>query len=476
MFKKLDKFKEKISSGVSNVTGSKDKEEITYVIQPADCAQLVGGFGIGLGLNNENQLSQPSPIKECKQLVSIPSTFKLDIANVSLGNEHSFYQTKDGKFFYAGSNKEGQFGTISAIHVDSLTQYNNSQIKFKKIICGQYHTAFISDKGQIYTAGKSDLLGIRSDESKKTPTLIPALADQKIELYATGPRHSFVVTKEGHLYGWGKSDNLGVGSFVKVKRVTTITHEPTIVDTCAAFLSFKIVQIAIGDDHTLALCNNGDVYAWGRGEEFQLGNKTKETRASPILVESLRSLNIISIQCGSFNCSALTDKKECYIWGQYGEDLIATPQPLCPGGSSHPFKVQEISQNGFYNIFTTLDSDIYTFGIDYKMFNKSAWLPLLLKIDDPLLLNKRITQVSASAAGYYVIIYDGSTTLYAEIDYSKKGMKPTKTLSPLPQSQYAKDKEALFGKPSSSSSSSSTNTTRSSGASRPKRDDDDSVL
>ncbi|KAN0032031.1 hypothetical protein ACTFIV_005904 [Dictyostelium citrinum] len=487
MFKKFDKLKEKVSGGISNLSG-KDTNEPTYIIQPADVAQLVGGFVIGFGLNAENQLSQPSPKSEYKNLVSIPSSFKHNIANVSLGNSHCFYHTKDGKFYYAGTNRVGEFGTVSTGHVDELTQFNHSTLKFKEIICAQQHTMFIGVDGKLYGSGKPELLGMSTDEAKKTPTLIPALSQHKIALYATSNKHSFAVTEDGILFGWGKSDLLGIGSFVKVKKITVTTKEPIVIDTCSAFLSFRIKSIACGEEHTIALLETGDVYGWGRGDEGQLGHGIKENRVSPILIDSVKSLNVISVQCGAFNSSALTTDKECYIWGQFGEELIMTPQPLCPGGSRQPLKVQQISQNGFYNIVVTLSGDIYHFGIDYKLFTKSAWIPTLLKIDDPLLMGKRVTQVAASAAGYYMIIYDGTPIYYPEIDHSRKGAKPTKTLAPLPESQYSKNKDALFGgnKPTNTTylnkernknnPTTTTTTTSSSNNSRNHRDNDEDVL
>ncbi|KAF2075766.1 hypothetical protein CYY_002948 [Polysphondylium violaceum] len=471
MFKKLDKLKNKVTEGINDKLGGEKEPKVTTIIQPADCTNLVGGFVIAFGDNHENQLAQTNPQSSYsnKNLVSIPSSFKPNIAYVTCGNDHCFFVAKDGKIYFTGSNKLGQFGSATSSRADQLTEYRHTVLKAKKVFCGEYNTAFISDKGQLYLTGKGELLGTLSTDTKMAPTLVPALSSYTIEDYATGPKHSYAVDKDGNIYGWGKSDNLGIGNFVKVKKITKILREPMLIES-PAFVAHKVTSIACGDDHTLCLLNNGDVYAWGRGDEGQLGNQSKDLKVSPTLVESLQNYKVRQISCGAFNSSMVTVEDDCYIWGQYGEHIM-TPQ-LLQVGYKESVKVKQIAQNSYYNIVLSTSNDIYTFGADYKIATKDSWTPTKLYINDPVLVGKKVTQVAASAANYYMIVYEGADLKYGtNIDYSKKGHKATaKDLPPMPQSTYAKNKAALFAKPSSTTTTTTTSTSSS------KYDHDESVL
>jgi len=78
-----------------------------------------------------------------------------------------------------------------------------------------------------------------------------------------GKKHLAVLTEAGAVYTWGFGEfgALGLGG-------ATFSRIPKLVKT----LSDKVVvQIACGEYHTLALTDKGDVYAWGRGFEGQLG-------------------------------------------------------------------------------------------------------------------------------------------------------------------------------------------------------------
>jgi len=80
---------------------------------------------------------------------------------------------------------------------------------------------------------------------------------------ASGKKHLLVLTEAGQLYSWGYGEFgvLGLSG-------ATVARVPQIIKS----LSDKVVsQVACGEYHTLALTNTGDVYAWGRGFEGQLG-------------------------------------------------------------------------------------------------------------------------------------------------------------------------------------------------------------
>lgn len=45
-----------------------------------------------------------------------------------------------------------------------------------------------------------------------------------------------------------------------------------------------IISVAAGDFHTVALKNDGTVWAWGRNHEGQLGDNSRTDRLTPVQV------------------------------------------------------------------------------------------------------------------------------------------------------------------------------------------------
>ncbi|EGG17391.1 hypothetical protein DFA_08386 [Cavenderia fasciculata] len=450
----------KVSTKVDEVKEKRAQDKLTIVVPQAESSAIKGGFVVAIGNNESKQLVQgPKGSTNYKQMTAIIPSFLVDIAYVSVGHDHIYFVSKDGKFYYSGSNKDGQLGAMSPSKDDQLVQFTNLKIGAKSVVCGHHHTMFLCDKGALYSTGRADMLGIKTDENKYSPNQVITLANKKIDLYATGPKHSYAVDDTGNIYAWGRSDLLGLGQFVKVKQISVQRKEPTLIEH-TGFLNFKIVQIACGDEHTLCLLQNGAIYAWGRGEEGQLGNGVKETRQSPIPIDSLAGLKLKSISAGAFNSAAITDDGECYVWGQYHKSILK-PEPLNTGDRKVLKNVAQISQSGYYNILYTTTNDVYTFGIDYKLSTEAAWIPTKHHIDDPFLLTKKITQVVASSSNFYLIVYEGSSMEPKfKIDYTL-GNDKTKSLQPLAPSQYRQNMNALLAKPSKPSTSSTTTSTTS---------------
>ncbi|EFA83284.1 regulator of chromosome condensation domain-containing protein [Heterostelium album PN500] len=81
----------------------------------------------------------------------------------------------------------------------------------------------------------------------------------------------------------------------------------------------RIKQIACGEAHSLAVTEFGDVYSWGRGKEGELGHPQKAMTAPPALIKALEHERIVKVACGNYHSLALTDTGKVYQWGQLHE-------------------------------------------------------------------------------------------------------------------------------------------------------------
>lgn len=98
--------------------------------------------------------------------------------------------------------------------------------------------------------------------------------------------------------------------------------------------STKVVAIAAGEAHTLALTADGNVYSWGRGTFGRLGNGSELDHHLPTKIEFnfTDNLKIVGISAGAYHSLALADDGSVWSWGYntYGQLGVDGENSLVP--------------------------------------------------------------------------------------------------------------------------------------------------
>ena len=83
----------------------------------------------------------------------------------------------------------------------------------------------------------------------------------------------------------------------------------------------RVYSVAAAYRHSLALTEAGRVYTWGYGAAGRLGHGGFQERYTPALVESLRDIRVVAVAAGDFHSMALTGGGRVYTWGEgeYGQ-------------------------------------------------------------------------------------------------------------------------------------------------------------
>ncbi|XP_021819301.1 ultraviolet-B receptor UVR8 [Prunus avium] len=93
-------------------------------------------------------------------------------------------------------------------------------------------------------------------------------------------------------------------------------------------LSRKVVAVAAGEAHTLALTGDGFVYSWGRGMFGRLGSGAEADEFFPVRIKfndprsaEERRLKLVGVAAGSYHSLALADDGSVWCWGYniYGQ-------------------------------------------------------------------------------------------------------------------------------------------------------------
>lgn len=149
------------------------------------------------------------------------------------------------------------------------------------------------------------------NEQQRQPKLIESLVGLKVKEICAGYHHSMALTSKSGLYCWGSgwSGQLGTGN-------TKDLNTPTFVDTFQFNTKCKIVKIAAGYHHSLALTDDGRIYTWGYGEVGQLGHGNSIKRVlTPKCIEGLSDVKFIDISASEHHTLALTSDGKVYSWG-----------------------------------------------------------------------------------------------------------------------------------------------------------------
>eukprot|EP01102_Stenamoeba_stenopodia_P014748 TRINITY_DN493_c0_g1_i2.p1 TRINITY_DN493_c0_g1~~TRINITY_DN493_c0_g1_i2.p1 ORF type:complete len:1112 (+),score=366.40 TRINITY_DN493_c0_g1_i2:185-3520(+) len=310
---------------------SGDKEK-TYQVQSVPLPSNVRILKVAVGKTHTVALSETGDLWVCGSTtrgqlgtgetgspIHTPITSLLtgiNVRHVACGALHTVCLTDAGKAIAFGDNSCGQLG----VHPDVGSSYRTTPIiiagiqalNVVKVACGAYHTALITDTGNLYTFGSNSdgQLGLDSVGGSHTPSLVAALHNQGVVAVACGTSHTVaIVGQEADVYVWGRGADGRLG--LDDKENKTIS-KPTLNPF---FKGLKIQKIACGEGHSLALSSQGRVYSWGVGREGQLGHGSFNSIGKPKALQTLFGVPIKDIECGEKMSAAISETGELYTWG-----------------------------------------------------------------------------------------------------------------------------------------------------------------
>ena len=155
------------------------------------------------------------------------------------------------------------------------------------VACGEFFTAALTERGAVYTFGNGGQGQYGVAEIQPAPLksqLVPrqVLAaffnGERVVMLAAGCAHTVALTEQGNVYTWGNgtSGQLGHGS-------NRCESGPQQVDP-GRFRGEKVVFVAAGGMHTAAVTAGGRLYTWGYGEDGELGHGDGWTMHVTIMV------------------------------------------------------------------------------------------------------------------------------------------------------------------------------------------------
>ncbi|XP_017782464.1 PREDICTED: E3 ubiquitin-protein ligase HERC2 isoform X2 [Nicrophorus vespilloides] len=258
-----------------------------------------------LGLGHNSNVSFPRPIPFLSQYV-------IKKVAVHSGGKHALALTLDGKVFSWGEGEDGKLGHGNRLNLDKPKMIERLRSKrIRDIACGSSHSAAISSSGELFTWGLGEYgrLGHGDNITQLKPKLVKTLVGHRIVQVACGSRdaQTLALSDEGLVFSWGDGDfgKLGRGG----SEGCNIPHNIERLN------ALNVAQIECGAQFSLALTKNGEIWTWGKGDYFRLGHGTDQHVRKPTMIETFRDKKIIHVAVGALHCLAVTDNGQVYAWG-----------------------------------------------------------------------------------------------------------------------------------------------------------------
>jgi alpha-tubulin suppressor-like RCC1 family protein len=117
------------------------------------------------------------------------------------------------------------------------------------------------------------------------------LEGRKVIKIAAGYSHAVALTANGELFIWGMG---------------TI-HQPELV---TALGGVKVIDFVCGQDYTIILDDQGQIRSFGKGKTGVLGLASEKFAAEPTLVEGMIGKKVVKLSAGWKHVSCLAEEAE----------------------------------------------------------------------------------------------------------------------------------------------------------------------
>lgn len=283
------------------------------------------GRVLAWGKNNRGELgdgstaSSPLPV-----WVKLPRGVKITV--IAAGSVNSLAVTSSGDVLAWGWDAFGQLGDGTRITSDIPVRVKLPRgVRVVAVSAGEQHCLALTARGRVLAWGRNDSgqLGTGDTRVRLVPAWVRLPGGTRVTAIATGMFHSLAATSSGRVLAWGYNvfGQLGVG--------LVGTSKSDLPVWAGLPKAARIVAVAAGGEHSLALTARGVLFAWGVNYEGQLGDGRQGLgRHRPLPVKLPRGTRVTAIAAGWGHSLALTSAGAVLAWGVDPTGTSTLPVPV----------------------------------------------------------------------------------------------------------------------------------------------------
>ncbi len=278
-------------------------------------------------------------------------------AAIAAGGIHSVALKSDGTVWAWGNNDVAdQLGDGTGVNRSVPGQVPGLS-GITAIAAGYYHTLALKAGGSVLAWGYNFSNQLGTGVSAGPSSLIQVNGVSQVTAISAGDAHSVALEADGSVWTWGANDvgQLGDGS-------VTGQYQGRAVPQAVPGLT-RIVAIAAGGSHTLALRSDGTLWAWGSNYSGQLGDGTTTDRAKPVQVAGFN--NVVTIAAGENHSVAVTSDGTVWAWGVNYDGRLgngSTQDSAIPVAVIGLNGVAGISGGGSHTLARKADGTVWSWG------------------------------------------------------------------------------------------------------------------
>ena len=275
------------------------------------CALLTSGGVMCWGNNEYGQLGDGTAGED--EYETTPVGLSSDIQAISAGTYHTCALLTSGGMKCWGANWVGQLGDGTTTDMVIPVDVSGLSSDVQAIATGAHHTCAVLGSGGMKCWGRNanGQLGDGTTTDWTTPVDVVGLSSG-VQDIAAGWWHTCALLDSGGVKCWGSNSSGGLGD-------GTTENKTTPVDVSG--LSSDAQAIAAGWDHTCALLTSGGVKCWGNNEYGQLGDGTTDDKTIPVNVFGLSS-DVQAIEAGGLHTCAVLDSGSVMCCGYNGSGQL----------------------------------------------------------------------------------------------------------------------------------------------------------
>ncbi|NLH98577.1 MAG: hypothetical protein GX446_03690 [Chthonomonadales bacterium] len=231
-----------------------------------------------------------------------PRYYPTEVPDMDVGAAgyfHTLARGLDGRLYAFGANGYGQLGVGDTIDRTSPTLVSGPITGVKAIAGGYGHSMVLLNDGRLFAWGWNGYgqLGLGDKRDRLAPVEVTELLGRRVAAVSAGFAHTLAITEDGALWAWGLNSDgqLGLGDV-----------SPRLAPVRVAGLAHASVEaVSAGGHHSLALTADGLAWGWGYNADGQLGTGDTQSRARPTEIVALRGVRPSMIAAGGFHSMAL---------------------------------------------------------------------------------------------------------------------------------------------------------------------------
>jgi LAS superfamily LD-carboxypeptidase LdcB len=188
--------------------------------------------------------------------------------------------------------------------------------------------------------------------------LSPVWVMDDVKYVSLGSHHTMAIKNDGTLWAWGSNNagQLGNGTSTWLPN-----PEPVLIME-------NVIAVSAGVVHTMAIKNNFDLYTWGGNETGKLGNGSWNWGANPNPARVLT--DVIAVSAGDTHSMAIRGDNSLWTWGRnhtgaLGNGRVSEGQRGTTADHT-PAKIMEdaaaITAGGGFSFVINTGGNLYAFG------------------------------------------------------------------------------------------------------------------